>query len=149
LSLSAILMFYISQIKSSVLMKMSKFESLMNLWWSFSFLLSDKVEDSRWEWALKVELNWLSSWVLISIFWLNSSTWYQSSDLTQILDINLLTWLKYSISTFWLSLILISSQYSIWVFNSTHQEIENDIKRVKYRTFSDFSPLHYLFDRKS
>ncbi len=30
-------------------MKMSEFESLMNLWWLF--LLSDKVEDSRWKWA--------------------------------------------------------------------------------------------------
>ncbi len=60
-------------------------------------------------------------------------------------DINLLTRLKYSISTFWLDLILISSQYLIWVLNSTCQEIEYDVKRTKYRNFSDFSPLHYLF----
>ncbi len=65
---------------------------------------------------------------MISIFWLNSSTWYQSSDSTQVLDINLLTQLEYLISTFWLSLILILSWYQIWVLNSTHQEIENDIK---------------------
>ncbi len=49
LSLSAILMFHVFQIESSVLMKMSEFKSLMNLWWLF--LLSDRVEDSRWEWA--------------------------------------------------------------------------------------------------
>jgi len=48
-SLSAILMFHVSQIESSVSMKMSEFESLMNLWWSFS--LSDRVEDSRREWT--------------------------------------------------------------------------------------------------
>ncbi len=51
LSLSTILMFHVFQIESSVSMKMSEFESLMNLWWLFSFSLSDKVEDSRWEWA--------------------------------------------------------------------------------------------------
>ncbi len=50
-SLSAILMFHVFQIESSVSMKMSEFESLMNLWWSFSFALSNKVEDSRWKWA--------------------------------------------------------------------------------------------------
>ncbi len=48
-------MFHVSQIESSVSMKMSEFESLMNLWWSFS--LSDKVEYSRWEWASKVKLH--------------------------------------------------------------------------------------------
>ncbi len=68
-SLSAILMFYVFQIESSVLMKMSEFESLMNLWWSFPFLLSDKVEDSRWKRASKVELR--------STFWLTccSADW--------------------------------------------------------------------------
>jgi len=49
--LSAILIFYVSQIESSVSMKMSEFKSLMNLWWSFLFSLSDKVEDSHWKWA--------------------------------------------------------------------------------------------------
>ncbi len=67
LSLSAILMFHVSQIESSVSMKMSEFKSLMNLWWSFLF--SDRVEDSHWEWALKVEL--------YSTFWLTrcSADW--------------------------------------------------------------------------
>ena len=45
-------------------MKMSKFESLMNLWWSFSFSLSDKVEDSRWErasfWLTHCSADWVS-----------------------------------------------------------------------------------------
>ncbi len=36
-------------------------------------------------------LDWSSSWVSISIFWFNSSTRYQSSDLTWILDFNILT----------------------------------------------------------
>ncbi len=35
-------------------------------------------------------LDWSLSRVLISIFWLNSSTWYQSSDSTQILNFNIL-----------------------------------------------------------
>ncbi len=64
LSLSAILMFYVSQIKSFVSMKMSEFESLMKLWWSFSFLLSDKVEDSHWErasfWLTCYSADWVS-----------------------------------------------------------------------------------------
>ncbi len=60
-------------------------------------------------------------------------------------DINLLTRLEYSVSTFWLDLILISNWYQIRILNLTHQEIENDVKRTKYRNFSDFSSLHYLF----
>ncbi len=63
-SLLAILMFHVSQIESSVSMKMSEFESLMNLWWSFSFLLSDKVEDSHWErasfWLTCCSADWVS-----------------------------------------------------------------------------------------
>jgi len=63
-SLSAILMFYVFQIKSSVSMKMSEFESLMNLWWSFS--LSDRVEDSHWEqtsfWLTRCSADWVSWW---------------------------------------------------------------------------------------
>ena len=42
--------------------------------------------------------------------------------------IYILTWLDYSSQIFWLNLILISSQSSIWVFDSTHQAIENDVK---------------------
>jgi len=41
---------------------MSEFESLMNLWWSFS--LSDRVEDSRWErasfWLTRCSADWVS-----------------------------------------------------------------------------------------
>ena len=46
-------MFYVFQIKSSVFIKMSEFKSLINLWWSFSFSfsLSDRVENSHWEQA--------------------------------------------------------------------------------------------------
>ncbi len=43
-------------------------------------------------------------------------------------DINLLTRLKYSVLTFWLDLISILSRYSIRILDSTHQEIENDVK---------------------
>jgi len=61
-SLSAILMFHVSQVESSVSMKMSEFESLTNLWWSFS--LSDRVEDSRWErassWLTRCSADWVS-----------------------------------------------------------------------------------------
>ena len=77
-SLSAILMFHVSQIESSVLMKMSEFESLMNLWWLFLF--SDRVEDSRWERASKVELCstfWLTCCSANWVSWrdINRSTW--------------------------------------------------------------------------
>ncbi len=72
-SLSTILMFHVFQIKSSVSMKMSEFESLTNLWWLFSFSLSDKVEDSHWKWAS---------------FWLT----YCSADWVSWRDINQSTW---------------------------------------------------------
>ncbi len=62
LSLSSILMFHVSQIESSVSMKMNEFKSLMKLWWSFSFLLSDRVEDSRYKRASKVKLR-LTFWL--------------------------------------------------------------------------------------
>ncbi len=43
---------------------MSEFKSLMNLWWLFSFLLSDKVEDSRWKrasfWLTRCSADWVS-----------------------------------------------------------------------------------------
>jgi len=72
-SLSAILMFHVFQIKSSVSIKMNEFESLMNLWWSFSF--SDRVKDFHWEWASKVELH--------STFWLTrcSADWVSWQDI--------------------------------------------------------------------
>ncbi len=44
-------------------MKMSEFKSLMNLWWSFSFSLSDKVEDSRWKWASFWLTRYSADWV--------------------------------------------------------------------------------------
>ncbi len=71
-------MFHVFQIESSVSMKMSKFKSLMNLWWSFLF--SDRVENSRWEWALKVEL--------YSTFWLT----HCSADWVSWRDIDRSTW---------------------------------------------------------
>ena len=40
----------------------------------------------------QIFIDWSLSWVLISIFWLNLSTQYQFSDLTWILDFNILTW---------------------------------------------------------
>ncbi len=43
---------------------MNEFESLMNLWWSFSFSLSDRVEDSRWKrasfWLTRCSADWVS-----------------------------------------------------------------------------------------
>jgi len=59
--------------------------------------------------------------------------------------IYILTQLNYSDWIFWFNLILISSQSLIWVLNLTRQAIEYDIKRAKYRNFSGFSSLHYLF----
>jgi len=76
-SLSAILIFHVSQIESSVSMKMSEFESLTNLWWSFPFSLSDRVEDSRWKWASKVKLRSTSERRIEASFWLTrcSADW--------------------------------------------------------------------------
>ncbi len=64
-------------------MKMSEFESLMNLWWSFSF--SDRVENSRWKWALKVELR--------STFWLTRC----SADWVSWWDIDQSTWRDFAL----------------------------------------------------
>ncbi len=64
-------MFHVFQIESSVSMKMSEFKSLMNLWWSFS--LSDRVEDSHWEWASF----WLTCYSADWVSWRNidQSAW--------------------------------------------------------------------------
>ena len=90
-------------------------------------------------------LDWSSSRVFIFTFWLNSITQIKSSDSTQLLKLNLLIQLNYSSSIFWFNLMLILSQNSIQVLDLTRQAIEYDVKRVKYRNFSGFSPLHYLF----
>jgi len=89
-SLSAILMFHVFQIKSFILMKMSEFESLMNLWWSFSFSLSDRVEDSHWKRALKVELystseQQIKTEIVKVSFWLTcySADWVSWWDIDQ------------------------------------------------------------------
>ncbi len=108
LSLSAILVFHVFQIKSSVSMKMSEFKSLMNLWWLFSF--SDRVEDSHWEWALKVELH--------STFWLTRC----SADWVSWWDINWSAWcyftLKFNCSSCnWLIFFSSSSFLSKATFN--------------------------------
>ncbi len=67
---------------------MSEFESLMNLWWSFS--LSDRVEDSRWERASKVKLCLTSEWriemkVVEASFWLTrcSADWVSWRSINQ------------------------------------------------------------------
>ena len=95
-------MFHVFQIESFVLMKMSEFESLMNLWWSFSFSLSDRVEDSHWKWVLKVELR--------STFWLT----HCSADWVSWRDINWSAWrcftLKFNHS---------SCNWLIFFFNSS------------------------------
>ncbi len=44
-----------------------------------------------------------------------------------------------------LNSILISSRVRTRWLDSTRQAIEYDVKRTKYRNFSGFSPLHYLF----
>ena len=87
-SLSAILMFHVFQIESSVLMKMNEFKSLMNLWWSFLFSLSDRVEDSCWKWASKVELHSTSEQrikteIVEASFWLTrcSADWVSWQDI--------------------------------------------------------------------
>ncbi len=90
-------------------------------------------------------INWSSSQVFISTFWLDSSTRIESSDSTRVLESNLLTRLKYLSQISWLDLISISSRVRTRWLDSTRQAIEYDVKRTKYRNFSGFSPLHYLF----
>ncbi len=80
------------------------------------------------------QIDWSSSRVFISTFWL-----------AQVLDINVVTWLKYSISILWLDSISILSRVRTCWLDLTRQAIEYDVKRVKYRNFSGFSSLHYLF----
>ncbi len=102
---------------------------------------------------LKIVLNkvWIiehSNWFITSSFIINNSViWITFIRLIVELsfDINLLTQLEYSISTFWFDLILTLNQYSIQVLDLTRQAIEYDVKRAKYRNLSDFSSLHYLF----
>ncbi len=102
---------------------------------------------------LKIVLNkvWIiehSNWFITSSFIINDSViWITFIRLIVELsfDINLLTQLEYSISTFWFDLILTLNQYSIQVLDLTRQAIEYDVKRAKYRNLSDFSSLHYLF----
>ncbi len=53
-------------------------------------------------------------------FLTRSSTWYQCRDSAQILNINVVTRLKYSISMSWLSLILISSRVRTRWLDSTY-----------------------------
>ena len=79
-------------------------------------------------------VDWSSSWVFIPTFWL-----------AQVLDINVVIQLKYLISISWFNSISISSRVRTRWLDSTHQAIKYDVKRVKYRNFSGFSPLHYLF----
>ncbi len=60
-------------------------------WWSelkLTELLIKMFTDHQ---ALTSLINWSLNQVLISIFWLDSSTRYQSSDSAQILDFNILT----------------------------------------------------------
>jgi len=69
-------------------MKMSEFKSLMNLWWLFSFSLSDRVEDSHWEWASKVKLystseQRIETEIVKASFWLThcSADWVSWRDI--------------------------------------------------------------------
>ncbi len=57
-------MFHVFYIESFISMKMSEFESLTNLWWLFSFSLSDRVKDSCWKrasfWLTRCSADWVS-----------------------------------------------------------------------------------------
>ncbi len=94
-------MFYVSQIESSVSMKMSKFESLMNLWWSFSLL--NKVNDSRELWE-----RWLTSEIDEISFWL---TWC-STDWVSWWDIDWSAWCCFALK-------FNRSSCSWWIFFSS------------------------------
>jgi len=71
--------------------------------------------DAQMLWSREIKIDWSSSWVSISIFWLNSSTWYQSSDSTWILDFNILTWSDINLESILnLNFRLNSSRNQIW-----------------------------------
>ncbi len=80
---------------------------------NFRSLFDHLVEQTKW--ALNcLWVNWSLNWVFIPTFWL-----------VQVLNINVVTWLEYSISILWLNSILILSRVRIWVFDLTRQAIEN------------------------
>ncbi len=136
LSLSAILMFYVFQIESSVSMKMNEFESLMNLWWLFLFSLSDKVEDSHWEQA--------SFWLThCSVYWVSWRSINQSAWLCFALKFNRspCNWLiLFSSSSFLLKAT--SSCFTLFLWSSCMRSQCSLSCRVKSRwLWSSFSIL--------
>ncbi len=97
---------------------MSEFESLMNLWWSFSF--SDRVEDSRWEWASKVKLHSTSEWqinteIIETSFWLTccSTDWVSCSWLIFFSSSSFLSKVTFSCFALFLWSSCMRSQYSL------------------------------------
>ncbi len=94
-------MFHVSQIESSVSMKMSEFKSLMNLWWLFS--LSNRVNDSR-----ELRKRWLTSEVDEISFWL---TWC-STDWVSWRDIDRSAWRCFTLK-------FNCSSCSWWIFFSS------------------------------
>jgi len=136
LSLSAILMFHVSQIKSFVSMKMSEFKSLMNLWWSFLFLLSDRVENSRWEqtsfWLTHCSADWVS-WRDI-----NQSAW---CCFTLKFNHSSCNWLIFFSNSSFLSKVT-SSYFTLFLWSSYMRSQCSLSCRVKFRwLWSSFSIL--------
>ncbi len=84
-----------------------------NTWLINMLIFEDMIKHQKFRKILtmkdKLQINWSLSWVLISIFWLNLSTWYQSSDLTQILNFNILTWSDINLK----SILNLSSQLNL------------------------------------
>ncbi len=80
---------------------------------NFRSLFDHLVEQTKW--ALNcLWVNWSLNRVFIPTFWL-----------VQVLNINVVTWLEYSILILWLNSILILSRVRIWVLDLTRQAIEN------------------------
>jgi hypothetical protein len=88
---------------------------------NFRSLFDHLVEQTKW--ALNcLWVNWSLNQVFIPTFWL-----------VQVLNINVVTWLEYSISILWLNSILILSRVRIWVLDLTRQAIENsEFNEKKY-----------------
>ena len=136
MSLSAILMFHVFQIESSVSMKMSEFKSLMNLWWLFSFLLSDRVENSHWKWASF----WLTCCSADWVSWrdINWSAW---RCFALKFNHSLCNWLIFFFSSSFLSKVTFSC-FALFLWSSCMRSQLSEFRSMKVRVFQRIKNKH-------
>ncbi len=119
----------------------------MKQWLAFKSQINDfQLNAECWRWTEDLKLFWLCiesfALQLLKFFLqvnrisdnnvLTKRDWFIMNLIRLIIEFSfhayILTRLNYLSWIFWLDLILISSQNSIWVFDLTHQAIENNIK---------------------